>query len=178
MRRRVRVPKSNQTGIWLRNRHRTTRWTSAPIGEGTKQQFRRAAGEACARARPKADLRSAVSLRSGCGRPDLRYQRCFCPLNPYHALFRMVEFPIRIIALGFERTSFFQPSMILTLNNRYGFAQGVMLAVWPAVSAVLVGGLRKFRGISVETLGRAIAKNALTPGQGVEILQWDGINRL
>jgi uncharacterized protein YbjT (DUF2867 family) len=83
-----------------------------------------------------------------------------------------------IIALGFERTSFFQPSMILTPTNRYGFMQGLMLAVWPALSVVLVGGLRKFRGVNVETLGRAIAKNALTAGQEVEILQWDGINRL
>jgi uncharacterized protein YbjT (DUF2867 family) len=83
-----------------------------------------------------------------------------------------------IIALGFERTSFFQPSMILTPTNRYGFMQGLMLAVWPALSVVLVGGLRKFRGINVATLGRAIAKNALTVWRGVEILQWESINRL
>lgn len=83
-----------------------------------------------------------------------------------------------IVALGFERTSFFQPSMILTPTNRYGFSQGLMLAVWPALSAILVGGLRKFRGINVETLGRAIAKNTLTDGQGVEILQWEAINKL
>jgi uncharacterized protein YbjT (DUF2867 family) len=83
-----------------------------------------------------------------------------------------------IIALGFERTSFFQPSMIVTPTNRYGPLQGIVLAVWPALSTVMVGGLRKFRGINVETLGRAIAKNTLTTGQGVEILQWDGINGL
>jgi uncharacterized protein YbjT (DUF2867 family) len=83
-----------------------------------------------------------------------------------------------IIALGFERISFFQPSMILTPTNRYGFSQGLMLAVWPALSTVLVGGLSKYKGIQVETLGRAIAKNAVTTGQGVEYLQWDGINKL
>jgi hypothetical protein len=33
MRRWVKVPKSNQTGIWQSNRHPTTRWTSASIGE-------------------------------------------------------------------------------------------------------------------------------------------------
>jgi uncharacterized protein YbjT (DUF2867 family) len=83
-----------------------------------------------------------------------------------------------ISALDFERTSFFQPSMILTPTNRYGFSQGLMLAVWPALSTALVGGLSKFRGIKVETLGRAIANNAFTTGQGVEVLQWEGINRL
>ena len=83
-----------------------------------------------------------------------------------------------IIALGFERVSFFQPSMILTPTNRYGFMQGMMLAVWPALSGVLQGGLRKYRGTRVETLGHAIAKNAITTGQGVQILQWDQINSL
>jgi uncharacterized protein YbjT (DUF2867 family) len=83
-----------------------------------------------------------------------------------------------IIALGFERTSFFQPSMILTATNRYGFMQGLMLAIWPVLSTVLVGVFSKYRGIQVETLGRAIAKNAITPGQGAEYLQWNGINKL
>jgi hypothetical protein len=50
--------------------------------------------EACTRARPKTDLRSAVSLRSDYDRPDLRYQWCFCPPNPGHTTFHMVEFPI------------------------------------------------------------------------------------
>jgi uncharacterized protein YbjT (DUF2867 family) len=83
-----------------------------------------------------------------------------------------------IVALGFECVSFFQPSMILTPTNRYGLMQGLMLSVWPALSWVLQGGLRKYRGINLETLGNAIAKNVVTTALGVEMLQWEQINKL
>jgi len=52
-------------------------------------------------------------------------------------------------ALNFERLSIFQPSMILTPTNRYGFMQGLTLAVWPVIDKLLIGGLRKYRGIKV-----------------------------
>ena len=78
-----------------------------------------------------------------------------------------------IKALQFERFSIFQPSMILTPTNRYGFLQGVMLKTWPFLKPVLVGGLRKYRGIPVEVLGKAMAVNVLSPHKGVETLQWD-----
>jgi uncharacterized protein YbjT (DUF2867 family) len=77
-----------------------------------------------------------------------------------------------LVALNFERLSVFQPSMILTPTNRYGAAQGILLAIWPIVSVLFVGPLRKYRGIPVATLGTAIAANLFTQGPGVEILQW------
>ncbi|WP_338847025.1 NAD(P)H-binding protein [Massilia sp. W12] len=76
-------------------------------------------------------------------------------------------------ALGFARLSLFQPSMILTPHNRYGFTQAVTLALWPGLSRLLHGAMRKYRGVQVATLGRAIAHNLKHPGQGCEILQWD-----
>lgn len=81
-------------------------------------------------------------------------------------------------ALGFRRLSLFQPSMILTPTNRYGVLQAVTLAVWPLLTPVLFGPMRKLRGIRVEQLGRAIAMNALGPGEGVETIEWDGFQRL
>jgi len=38
-RRKVRAPKSSWTGIWLRNRHRTTRWISVSNGDRSKRRF-------------------------------------------------------------------------------------------------------------------------------------------
>ena len=78
-----------------------------------------------------------------------------------------------LIALRFERLSLFHPSMILTPTNRYGFSQAVTLAVFPWLQPVLLGPLRKFRGINVDTLGKAIALNVFTSGSGVETLEWD-----
>lgn len=76
-------------------------------------------------------------------------------------------------ALNFERLSIFQPSMILTPSNRYGIAQAITLKVWPLLKPLLIGSLRKYRGIPVNVLGKAMAKNVFNGGEGYEILQWE-----
>ncbi len=81
-------------------------------------------------------------------------------------------------ALGFSRLSLFHPSMILTPSNRYGVSQAVTLAVWPKLKPLLLGPLRKLRGVRVEDLGRAIALNVFTRGQGEEVLEWDDFSAL
>jgi uncharacterized protein YbjT (DUF2867 family) len=77
-----------------------------------------------------------------------------------------------ISALGFRRFSVFQPSMLLTPANRYGLMQGIMLATWPLLGPLLQGPLKKYRGIRVETLGRAMARRLVTQGSGMEIVHW------
>ncbi len=81
-------------------------------------------------------------------------------------------------ALGFERLSLFRPSMILTPTNRYGLSQAIVLATWPLMTPFLPGPLRKWRGIKVEALGRAIALNVFTAGSGIEVLEWPDFQRL
>lgn len=76
-------------------------------------------------------------------------------------------------ALQFERLSVFEPSMILTPSNRYGLSQAITLKVWPLLKPLLVFRLRRYRGISVELLGKAIAVNTLREKMGTERLQWD-----
>lgn len=85
----------------------------------------------------------------------------------------------RVKALGFERTSLFRPSMLLTPGNRYGATQAVFLAVWPRLHWMFAGPLRRFRGIRVEDLGRAMVLNAEFDGPvGIEIFEWDGFQRM
>ena len=62
----------------------------------------------------------------------------------------------------------------LTPTNRFGLSQAIVLKVWPKLDALLPGPLRKYRGVRVETLGAAMARNIARPGAGVEIVQWDG----
>lgn len=83
-----------------------------------------------------------------------------------------------IKALQFERFSIFEPSMILTPTNRYGILQGITLMLWPLLNPLLVGGLRKYRGVNVETLGQAIARNVLVPQKGIEHLRWDDFQEI
>ena len=75
-------------------------------------------------------------------------------------------------ALQFERLSVFQPSMILTPTNRFGMSQALILTFWPLLSPALLGPLDKYRGIKVEMLGAAMARNLLTAEQGEEVLHW------
>jgi uncharacterized protein YbjT (DUF2867 family) len=85
----------------------------------------------------------------------------------------------RVKALGFERTSLFRPSMLLTPQNRYGTSQAILLALWPRLHPLFAGPLRPYRGIRVEELGTAMVRNAARSAPpGVEVLEWDDFRRL
>jgi uncharacterized protein YbjT (DUF2867 family) len=75
-------------------------------------------------------------------------------------------------ALGFERLSIIAPSMILTPSNRYGFTQGLMLKIWPHLNPLLQGSWQRYRGIAVDTLGKAMANNLAVMKLGSERLHW------
>lgn len=81
-------------------------------------------------------------------------------------------------ALNFDRLSIFQPSMILTPTNRYGFAQGLTLKIWPKLNLFLSGRLKKYRGIKVSQLGKAFAGNLLVAKAGMEFLTWENFQTL
>lgn len=84
-----------------------------------------------------------------------------------------------LIDLKFERLSLFQPSMILTPTNRYGWTQWLTLKIWPLLTPLLLGGLKKYRGIKVATLGKAMARNVFnTSNDSIEYLQWKEFNQL
>lgn len=80
--------------------------------------------------------------------------------------------------LDFERLSIFQPAMILTPKNRYGFTQAIVLKVWPRLDFILKGNATKYRGIKVAELGKAIANNVFTTGSGTVYLQYDQFKEL
>lgn len=76
-------------------------------------------------------------------------------------------------ALNFDRLSIFQPSMIITPENRYGLSQALTLATWPVIDKLFFGGARKYKGIKVADLGGAMARNVFTNDSGVELLVYD-----
>ena len=100
------------------------------------------------------------------------------PKSSNHYLRTKGELRDALQALDFARLSSFQPSMILTPTNRYDRLQGMLLAVWPRLSPVLGGGLSKYRGIKVETLGAAMALNLVRTGRGFEVLHWSEMTTL
>lgn len=81
-------------------------------------------------------------------------------------------------ALNFERLSIFMPSMIITPNNRYGFSQATLLFIWPLINPLLLGTLKKYRGVKVEILGEAMANNIMIERKGYEELLWEDFQEI
>ena len=100
------------------------------------------------------------------------------PTSPLFYLRTKGELIDELKALSFERLSIFQPSMILTPENRYGFSQALTLTFWPWLHPFLMGPLRKYRGVKVARLGQAMANHAFTDGSGHEVLEWDAFASL
>lgn len=81
-------------------------------------------------------------------------------------------------ALHFKRLSIFQPSMIITPQNRYGLSQAIILGLWPIIDKLFIASLKKYKGIKVEKLGKAIAINLTRPHKGVEMLVWQDFQEI
>lgn len=64
------------------------------------------------------------------------------------------------------------------LSNRYGVAQDILLTAMPLRRPLLLGLLRKYCGIPVADLGRAMDVSALNKRLGAEKLCWDDFHRL
>jgi uncharacterized protein YbjT (DUF2867 family) len=129
------------------------------------------------------DFDAVLEFAKACKAADIRHFELLCsvaasPASSNRYLKSKGELREAIAALGFSRFSCFQPSMIITPQNRYGFSQAVMLAVWPVLSHLLVGPLSKYRGVRVEDLGTAMARNLPANGSGTEILHWPEFMRL
>jgi uncharacterized protein YbjT (DUF2867 family) len=125
----------------------------------------------------KVDFDAVLAFATACKKADVQHFELLDSVaaNPKSSNFYLKskgELREAITALNFPRFSIFQPSMLLTKTNRYDAMQGLMLATWPTISHLLIGGLNKYRGIPVENLGRAMAQNLVRPGQGAEILHW------
>lgn len=138
------------------------------IGEPSKvspEEFRRV------------DLEGAAAFAAACRRQGVTHFSLLTAVgaNPRSRV-RYVrikgEIEGRVRGEGFARASFFRPSMLVTPTNRYGFTQGVALAVFPFLDRFLVGPLSRFHSITVSDLGKAMVRHAERPGAGVEVLEW------
>jgi uncharacterized protein YbjT (DUF2867 family) len=125
----------------------------------------------------RVDKDAVIAFATACRKAGIKHFELLCsvaadPKSRNFYLRTKGELREALVALGFERLSIFQPSMILTPTNRYGLSQALMLKVWPLLEPLLRGGASKYRGINIETLGTAMATNLLTPTKGAEILHW------
>ena len=68
--------------------------------------------------------------------------------------------------------------MILTPTHCYGLSQALVLAVWPGLSHLMFGPLRKRRGIRVDALEAEMTNGFAGAGQAVETLHRDQLMAL
>jgi uncharacterized protein YbjT (DUF2867 family) len=86
--------------------------------------------------------------------------------NPYLKVKGDIE--QAVVALEFQRSSLFRPSLLVTRTLRYGLQDRITQAVFPRISRFLPSRLRE---VTVESLGRAMRVNAERDGApGTEVL--------
>jgi len=83
-----------------------------------------------------------------------------------------------VAALGLPRTHVFRPSMLLGQREEHRPLERAIIAGWPLVDWLLVGGLRRFRGIEGGDVARAMLAAARDPAPGVRIHEWASMRAL
>lgn len=83
-----------------------------------------------------------------------------------------------VMALGIARTHIFRPSQLLGQREENRPLERFIIAMWPAIDWLLVGGARKYRGISGEDVARAMTAAAGDDAPGKRIHEWTGMKAL
>lgn len=83
-----------------------------------------------------------------------------------------------VIALGIARTHVFRPSQLLGQRAESRPLEKFIIAAWPAVDWLLVGGARKYRGIAGGDVARAMVTAASDGATGTHVHEWAGIKAL
>jgi uncharacterized protein YbjT (DUF2867 family) len=77
--------------------------------------------------------------------------------------------------LGFPAVHILRPSLLLGRREEFRLGERVVQAIAPALNAVMLGGLRRYRAIAGATVGKAMVAAARKPGDGVFVHEYDAI---
>jgi uncharacterized protein YbjT (DUF2867 family) len=77
-----------------------------------------------------------------------------------------------IVALGFEHTHIFRPSMILGQRDESRPREQFFVAIWDLLNPLLMGPADKYRGLTGGDIARAIAHAARQQAGKVRIYHW------
>jgi uncharacterized protein YbjT (DUF2867 family) len=61
-----------------------------------------------------------------------------------------------IVALGYERTHIFRPSMIVGHRKEYSPFEKPLAMIWPVLNPLLIGALDKYRSMTAEDIAKAM----------------------
>jgi uncharacterized protein YbjT (DUF2867 family) len=84
-----------------------------------------------------------------------------------------------IIALDFEHTHIFRPSMILGSRKEKRPLEKLLIKVWSAINPLLIGKLlKKYRGMDGKTIAKAMINAAKVQSEKVKIYHWQEMDNL
>lgn len=83
-----------------------------------------------------------------------------------------------ILALDFEHTHIFRPSMILGERDEDRPRERLIIAVWNVINPLLVGPASPYRGLTGNDIAHAIARAARHQTEKVTIYQWKEMTAL
>lgn len=83
-----------------------------------------------------------------------------------------------VSALGIASTHIFRPSQLLGRREENRPLERLIIAAWPAINWMLVGGARKYRGITGEDLARAMICAATDASPGTRVHEWADMQAL
>jgi len=84
-----------------------------------------------------------------------------------------------ILALNFEHTHIFRPSMILGNRRENRSFEKFLITTWSAINPLLIGKrLKKYRGITGENIAWAMVKAAADQPEKVKIYHWQEMKEL
>jgi uncharacterized protein YbjT (DUF2867 family) len=83
-----------------------------------------------------------------------------------------------VSALGFEGVVILRPSLLLGERAERRRGEEMGKRVIRVIGPLLVGPLRKYRGIEAETVARAMVRQALANPTGVHVVESDQVSRL
>jgi uncharacterized protein YbjT (DUF2867 family) len=83
-----------------------------------------------------------------------------------------------IIALNFEHTHIFRPSMITGNRQEKRPLEKLVIGMWSVMDPFLVGRADRYRGITGQEIAKAMKNSAIRQSQKLAIYHWREINNL
>jgi uncharacterized protein YbjT (DUF2867 family) len=84
-----------------------------------------------------------------------------------------------VIALNFEHTNIFRPSMIVgNRNENRSLLEGALMKFWPMLNPLLAWKAGKYRGITGDDVAKAMVISAKNQTEKIKIYQWKEMHDL
>jgi uncharacterized protein YbjT (DUF2867 family) len=83
-----------------------------------------------------------------------------------------------IIALNFEHTHIFRPSMIMGNREESRPMERLFIKAFSVINGLLIGGLNKYRGISAQRIAKAMIAAAQRKDDQLKIYHWEEMQKL